>query len=289
MAEADNDSAKFQIFRAKEAPGLMEAGCMTVEPFTPPQREGMNKALEAGYIGGDEIKVLTDLPGFGLTHVWFKEGYQLPLHSHDADCMYFIISGSLRLGTEELGPRDCFFVPADVPISVRADFRLRASVFFTEAITPIERTHRSAVEAEQQIAQASDTLAQSSVELADSQHELQNGITLREAAEAALQSSRDTFETLLKESRLLEVHLREVTRESLAGQEEERWRVSRQLHDDISQAILGIHVRLLVLKGEVETNHEGLSKEILITQGLLEESVESINRLIREFSIPNER
>ncbi len=119
MAEADNDSAKFQIFRAKEAPGLMEAGCMTVEPFTPPQREGMNKALEAGYIGGDEIKVLTDLPGFGLTHVWFKEGYQLPLHSHDADCMYFIISGSLRLGTEELGPRDCFFVPADVPYTYK--------------------------------------------------------------------------------------------------------------------------------------------------------------------------
>lgn len=180
------------------------------------------------------------------------------------------------------------FVPAEVPISVRADFRLRASVFFTEAITPIERTHRSAVEAEQQIAQASDTLAQSSVELADSQHELQNGITLREAAEAALQSSRDTFETLLKESRLLEVYLREVTRESLTGQEEERRRVSRQLHDDISQAILGIHVRLLVLKKEIGSNHEGLSREIIIAQGLLEESVESINRLTREFSAPND-
>lgn len=119
MADADSDTGKFRIFRANEAPGLMEAGCMTVEPFTPPQREGMNKALEAGYIGGDEIKVLTDLPSFGLTHVWFKEGYQLPLHSHDADCMYFIISGTIRLGTEELGPRDCFFVPADVPYTYK--------------------------------------------------------------------------------------------------------------------------------------------------------------------------
>ncbi len=119
MAEAANDTSKFRIFRAADAPGLMEAGCMTVEPFTPPQREGMNAALEAGYIGGDEIKVLTDMPGFGLTHVWFKEGYQLPLHSHDADCMYFIVSGTIRIGTEELGPRDCFFVPADVPYTYK--------------------------------------------------------------------------------------------------------------------------------------------------------------------------
>jgi mannose-6-phosphate isomerase-like protein (cupin superfamily) len=119
MSEADNDTTKFQIFRADNAPGLMEAGCMTVEPFTPVQRTGMDGALAAGYMGGDEIKVLTDLPGFGLTHVWFKEGYQLPLHSHNADCMYFIISGSIRLGTEELGPRDCFFVPRDVPYTYK--------------------------------------------------------------------------------------------------------------------------------------------------------------------------
>ena len=62
MAEAENDTSKFRIFRAADAPGLMEAGCMTVEPFTPVQRAGMDGALEAGYIGGDEIKVapLTD-------------------------------------------------------------------------------------------------------------------------------------------------------------------------------------------------------------------------------------
>ncbi len=119
MADAQNDTSKFQIFRAKDAPGLMEAGCMTVEPFSPVQRAGMDGALAAGYNGGDEIKVLTDLPGFGLTHVWFKEGYQLPLHSHDADCMYFIIAGTIRLGTEELGPRDSFFIPAGVPYTYK--------------------------------------------------------------------------------------------------------------------------------------------------------------------------
>ena len=118
-AETGNDTSNFRIYRAKDAPGLMEAGCMTVEPFSEVQRAGMDGALRAGYMGGDEIKVLTDLPGFGLTHVWFKEGYQLPLHSHDADCMYFIVSGSLKLGTEELGPRDSFFIPSGVPYTYK--------------------------------------------------------------------------------------------------------------------------------------------------------------------------
>jgi mannose-6-phosphate isomerase-like protein (cupin superfamily) len=119
VAEGEQDSAKFQIFRAADAPGLMEAGCMDVKPFTPVQRAGMDKAIAAGYLRGDQVTVLTQLPGFGITHVWFKEGYALPLHSHDADCMYYIISGSLRLGTEELGPRDSFFVPCDVPYTYK--------------------------------------------------------------------------------------------------------------------------------------------------------------------------
>ena len=85
MSEAANDTAKFQIFRAADAPGLMETSCMTVEPFTPDQRAGMDKVLQAGYLEGDTVKVLCNVPGFSLTHVWFKKGYPLPLHSHDAE------------------------------------------------------------------------------------------------------------------------------------------------------------------------------------------------------------
>jgi hypothetical protein len=108
-----SDDKKFQIFRAADAPGLMEAECMTVAPSTPEQKEGMKKLMEAGYHHGDEVKVLVDIPGFSLTHVWFKAEYPLLLHSHNADCLYYIIAGSLQMGSETLGPRDSFFVPAD--------------------------------------------------------------------------------------------------------------------------------------------------------------------------------
>jgi hypothetical protein len=76
----------------------------------------------------------------------------------------------------------------------RRSLRLRASAFFAEAITPIESTHRSAQEAKQKIERLSDTLALSSVELAEIQMALRDGISMREGSEAALKSSRDTFE-----------------------------------------------------------------------------------------------
>jgi hypothetical protein len=75
--------------------------------------------LESGFQDGEEIRVLVNIPGFSLTHIWFKNDLPLPLHSHDADCLYYIVAGSIKLGTEVLGPRDCFFVPEDAPYTYR--------------------------------------------------------------------------------------------------------------------------------------------------------------------------
>jgi mannose-6-phosphate isomerase-like protein (cupin superfamily) len=109
----------FQIFRFADAPSLMEAGCMSVEPFSPVQRAGFDLLREAGNLDGDEIKVLVNLPGFSITYAWLKQGYALPLHSHDADCLYYVVAGSLKLGTEELKARDSFFVPAHTPYTYK--------------------------------------------------------------------------------------------------------------------------------------------------------------------------
>src|SRR5690554_4358517 len=37
------------------------------------------------------------------------------LHSHDSDCLYYIIAGDIRMGTEKMGPGDGFFLPAETP------------------------------------------------------------------------------------------------------------------------------------------------------------------------------
>ena len=118
MTGADSEQ-RFQIFRAAEAPDLVTAGCMSINPMTDVQSTGMQKLGGAGYLEGEEITVLVNIPGFSLTHVWFKKDFPLPLHSHDADCLYYIIAGSIHLGTEKLGPRDGFFIPSGVPYTYR--------------------------------------------------------------------------------------------------------------------------------------------------------------------------
>lgn len=109
----------FTIFRAKEAPGLMESGVMSIAPITDVQRTGLKNAVAAGYTEGDDVRILVQMPGFNLAHAWLKKSYPLALHSHDSDCLYYIVAGTLKLGTEDLGPRDSFFVPAGVPYTYK--------------------------------------------------------------------------------------------------------------------------------------------------------------------------
>lgn len=114
------DKQKFQIFRASEAPNLEKTEAQSMSPLSEVENAGFGRMIEAGVLEGSEVRVLASIPGFSLVHLWFKKDYPLPLHSHDVDCFYFVISGSLKLGTELLGPRDSFFVPAEAPYTYRA-------------------------------------------------------------------------------------------------------------------------------------------------------------------------
>lgn len=121
MAEADRakDAASFKIYRGIDAPDLNETEKMTLAGLTPIVEAGIGRWVEAGVAEGNITKVLFSLPHMSLTYAWFKSGFALPLHSHDADCLYYVIAGSLKLGTEELGAGDGFFVGRDVPYTYK--------------------------------------------------------------------------------------------------------------------------------------------------------------------------
>jgi len=106
---------RFALFRAKDATDFEESGLMATVPPTPIEMAGSIAAVEAGMLEGTRVKLLFSMPGLSLTHAWFRSGFPLPRHSHDVDCLYFILAGSLRIGTEELGAGDGFFVGANVP------------------------------------------------------------------------------------------------------------------------------------------------------------------------------
>jgi len=115
MSDSRVSSTKFQVFRRADVAPLTAEQFYGAATATPEQRESMEDLLAAGWAEGEEARILFTAPGFALVHAWFKAGYPLPRHSHDADGLYVVISGSLSLGTEHLEAGDGFFVPANAP------------------------------------------------------------------------------------------------------------------------------------------------------------------------------
>ena len=168
------------------------------------------------------------------------------------------------------------------PASKRASLIRQAGIFFTEAITPIEKIHRSPREAAIHLNQIVEMLSRRTVELAASNLALEQEIVQRKAVEAALKKSEHHYGELLAESDRLQTQLRQLSRQILLAQEEERREISRELHDVIAQTLTGINVRLAALAREAATNTEGLDRNIAQTQRLVEKSVDIVHRFARE-------
>ena len=159
----------------------------------------------------------------------------------------------------------------------------RAELFFTEANTPIVETHRAARQSKNELSRLNGRLDRRTAELAATNRRLQHGILRRKGAEAALKKSGEHYARLLKESLQLQEGLRRLTHQVLAAQEDERQKISRELHNEIAQTLLGIHVRLLSLKQEARNNTLGLKNAIANTQRLVIKSAKSVRRVAREF------
>jgi signal transduction histidine kinase len=158
----------------------------------------------------------------------------------------------------------------------------RAAAFFAEVLVPIEKTHRGASEANIHLNQIIKALGQRTLELAESVTELKLEVVQRQAAENALKTSELTTSGLLAKSLEMQEELRHLSRQLLSAQEEERRRISRELHDVIAQTLSGINVRLAELQADSETNSEMLCQKIESTRALVEKSVEIVHRFARE-------
>jgi PAS domain S-box-containing protein len=112
--------------------------------------------------------------------------------------------------------------------------------------------------------------------------DLQQEIVRRQAVEKSLKKSEQHFSELLDRSHVMQEELRHLSREVLQTQEEERKRISRELHDVIAQTLTGISLRLANLKKEAGINPGGVERNIALTQQLVEKSVEMVHQFARE-------
>lgn len=158
----------------------------------------------------------------------------------------------------------------------------RAQAFFIETVTPIEQTHRLAMDASAQWQQLSQTLRQRTLELAAANEQLQREVVRRRAAEESLTKSQEHYRQLLERSRLMQEQLQQLSRKILLAQEEERKEISRELHDDIAQTLSGINVHLEALSKEATANTHGLRRRITRTQRLVAKSVTIVHQFARE-------
>ena len=117
---AEKQQPRFEIFRGADAPTLDECACMTYEGETPNLAAVQPQLAEAMQVRGEYADVPYRREGMSLARLWVKSDFPLPLHTHDCDCLYYIVAGSTRMGTETLAAGDGFFVGAEVPYAYTA-------------------------------------------------------------------------------------------------------------------------------------------------------------------------
>jgi PAS domain S-box-containing protein len=106
-------------------------------------------------------------------------------------------------------------------------------------------------------------------------------ITERKRAENALRESKEHYFQLFQQSRVMEESLRQLSNKVLSAQEEERKRISRELHDEIGAALTAVNVTLAMLKNHAGDN-AAFHAKIGEAQKQLERTMQIAHRFARE-------
>jgi signal transduction histidine kinase len=116
--------------------------------------------------------------------------------------------------------------------------------------------------------------------------QLKKEIVQRKAAQAALVKSEKHHRLLSRQSLAMEQRLRHLSHQILSAQEEERKKISRELHDQIAQMLAGINAHLAALQTAAAAGNVGLNQKIRATQRMVEKSVNVVHRFARELRPP---
>lgn len=119
-------------------------------------------------------------------------------------------------------------------------------------------------------------------ELALANRELREEVTRRKVIEDSLRHREKVANEMLEKSREMQDEWRLLSRRLLAVQEDEQKLISRELHDVIAQTMMGINVRLAVLRSQATANAIELHRKIAETEEIAEKSVEIVHQFASE-------
>jgi signal transduction histidine kinase len=110
---------------------------------------------------------------------------------------------------------------------------------------------------------------------------LEEEIADHQRAEAEMRESREHYFQLYQEARAMEANLRELSAQVLSAQEEERKRISRELHDEIGQALTAINVAVAMLKRQ-GVSDPAFQRNVADAEQLLANTMEAVHSFARE-------
>ena len=105
-------TARMRIFRAADAYEVDET-IMPIKGLDQSVLAGFQRIEGHGIENGHQVRCLFQEAAarMSLVHIWYKSGFVLPQHRHNADCIYYIIAGEIRAGGAVIGQGDGLFIP----------------------------------------------------------------------------------------------------------------------------------------------------------------------------------
>jgi len=158
----------------------------------------------------------------------------------------------------------------------------RAGRFLTEVLVPLEKAHRDTRQSLKKEQQRAETLRLAKAELVEANRYLEREVARRRASEEALKLDRERHQQLLQQSQVRQKKLRSLAHQILLAQENERREISRELHDEVVQTLVGINVELAALLTAAMIGSPSLKLKITRTQRLVEKSVSAVHQFARD-------
>jgi signal transduction histidine kinase len=169
------------------------------------------------------------------------------------------------------------------PDDPQAAVRLTPAIegFLLEALSPFELAQRGIRRARERLESLNVELAQQNETLVQNNAELEKEIALRERNEAALRAGKDRYFRLFREAQTMEENLHDLSVQVLSAQEDDRRRISRELHAEIVQALAAVNVTIALLKKQAGPN-PALQHNVAQAEQLVAHSMETVHDFARE-------
>lgn len=161
-----------------------------------------------------------------------------------------------------------------------------AGAFLAKSLSPFEMTHQGVRTDNETLRDLNEALEEKNQQLAATNQKLKNEIASRKKVEKDLRDSEEHYRELLVQARMMQENLRYLSCQILNVQEEERKRISRELHDEVGQALTAVNVNLAVLKKAVAGRGVQVRRKIKDAQNLLEQTMEAVHNFSRELRPP---